>query len=71
MFTTEKLLSRWANDILQNIDTTVNYELPCALMNELSNKEDTSELLAIVNMKENTVMFCETMRQRKGLEIKL
>jgi len=49
-----KKLSNWASDLLCNVKTKINYELTEALMNELSGKEDTSELMAIVNMKDNT-----------------
>ena len=49
----EKNLSDWATDLLRNVKTKVNYELLENLMNELSGKEDTSELIAIVNMRDN------------------
>jgi len=48
-----KKLSGWAADLLCNIKTTVNYELAEPLMIELSGKEDTSELIAISDMKNN------------------
>ncbi len=46
-------LSNWAKDILTNVKTDLNYELPSELMKLLSGKEDTSELLAVVKMHEN------------------
>lgn len=54
LFTKEKKLSNWAIDLLGNAKTDVNYELTLNLMEELSNKEDTSELLAIVRMREDS-----------------
>lgn len=48
-----KKLSDWATDLLQRIKTDVNYELTEHLMNDLSGKEDASELIAIVKMKEH------------------
>lgn len=49
----EKPLSRWATDLLATVKTEVNYELTDALMQDLSAKEDTSELLAIVEMRQD------------------
>lgn len=46
-------LSDWATSMLREVCTDVNYELPSDLMAELSGKEDTSELLAIVEMRED------------------
>jgi len=40
-------LSRWAQDILQNSRAPVHYELNPRLMEELSDREETSELLAL------------------------
>lgn len=51
----EGTLSDWANRLLQEIPTEVNYVLPRELMQELSGKSDLSEVLAIVQMKENTL----------------
>lgn len=44
-------LSNWANDILASVNTDLNYELTVDLMKELSGKEDTSELLAVMEMR--------------------
>jgi len=49
----DKKLSEWAMDILQNVNTDINYELPEQFMVELSDKENTSELIAIIKMKSN------------------
>ncbi len=46
-------LSDWAKNILQTIPTEVNYRLFNQLIKELSNKSDASELLAIVEMRED------------------
>ena len=48
-----KRLSDWAFGILHQVKTKVNYELIENLMEALSDKEDTSELMAIVKMKDN------------------
>lgn len=54
LFSREKPLSRWAEDTISSTCTRVNYELPLSLMRELSGKEDTSELLAIGRMREDS-----------------
>lgn len=46
-------LSDWAKDMIRNVKTEVNYYLAPELMRELSNKEDTSELLAVIEMRED------------------
>lgn len=56
LYTPDKPLSGWAKDILLNVKTDVNYELPEGLMKELSGKTDTSELLAVVKMREDSLM---------------
>jgi TrmH family RNA methyltransferase len=50
----DKKLSGWAVDLLCNVKTEVNYELTENLMSELSGKENTSELMAVVKMKSNS-----------------
>lgn len=54
LYTKEKSLSDWAENILLSVETDINYELTMDLMQDLSNKEDTSELLAIVTMQEDS-----------------
>jgi tRNA G18 (ribose-2'-O)-methylase SpoU len=49
----DKALSDWAGKILNSVQTDVNYELSADLMADISSKEDTSELLAIVRMRED------------------
>lgn len=46
-------LSDWAADMIAKVPTEMNYCLPDGLMRELSNKEDTSELLAVIEMRED------------------
>lgn len=55
LYSIESPLSDWANELLHNINTNTNYELSQALMNEISGKEDVSELLAIVKMNEDNL----------------
>lgn len=45
-------MSDWAKDILRKTSTEVNYRLFGNLLGELSSKTDTSELMAIVEMRE-------------------
>ena len=52
IYSAEKNYSSWAAGLLAKIETKVNYELTDSLMKELSDKEETSELLAVVQMKE-------------------
>jgi len=46
-------LSDWAKETITKVNTEQNFELSLALMKELSGKEDTSELLAIVKMRKD------------------
>lgn len=46
-------LSDWAKNMLETVKTEVNYTLSAQLLKELSGKEDTSELLAIIEMRED------------------
>ena len=47
-------LSDWAKDMIKNVNTDENYCLTAELMRELSDKEDTSELMAVIEMREDT-----------------
>lgn len=47
----EGKLSDWAENILASVYTQVNYRLSGELMAELSDKEDSSELAAVVEMR--------------------
>ena len=53
LYTKDIPLSNWAGDILHTVKTEVNYELPESMMAELSGKTDTSELMAVVKMRED------------------
>ena len=53
IFSGDRSLSGWARNILRTVKTDINYELPSALMADISDKEDTSEILAIVEMRED------------------
>lgn len=53
LYTREKPLSGWAEEILDTVQTDVNYELTRSLMEDLSGKEDTSELMAVVKMRDD------------------
>lgn len=44
-------LSGWAEDMINKVNTDLNFCLPPELMKELSEKEDTSELMAIIEMR--------------------
>jgi tRNA G18 (ribose-2'-O)-methylase SpoU len=45
-------LSGWARDVLSEIDSPLHLELSPALMDKLSDKEDASEIMAVVGMSE-------------------
>ena len=46
-------LSGWAKEMIANVKTDENFCLTAELMNDLSNKDDTSELMAIIKMRED------------------
>ncbi len=52
LYARDEALSNWAKDMLRDVRTDTNYELPKALMDELSGKDETSELLAVVAMRD-------------------
>jgi len=54
VYSGERNLSSWAKRLLQNreIKTKINYELTDSLMDELSDKEDKSEIIAVMQMRE-------------------
>ena len=47
----DRELSDWAKGMLRDVRTQENLRLGPGLMEELSGKEDTSELMAVVNMR--------------------
>ena len=46
-------LSDWAKDTISSVKTKENFVLTPELMKDLSGKEDTSELMAIIEMRED------------------
>ena len=53
VYSREKRLSDWAEAVLRDSQAPQHYELPLALMKKLSQKEETSELLAVAAMAED------------------
>jgi TrmH family RNA methyltransferase len=53
--TRDKGLSDWAKNILAHSQAKTHYELPLPLLEKLSNKSETSELLALVSMPEENL----------------
>jgi TrmH family RNA methyltransferase len=51
LYSGERKLSDWAREVLTKTPVKVNYQLSDQLLQDLSGKEDTSELLAIVGMR--------------------
>lgn len=51
LFARDRELSGWAKDMLSSVETSVNYRLSRELLEELSSKEEASELLAVVKMR--------------------
>lgn len=47
-------LSSWAQEMIREVKTDVNYVFTPELMRSLSGKEDTSELMAVIGMREDT-----------------
>lgn len=56
IYSFERELSGWARGMVESVRTDVNYELAQPLMARLSGKEDTSEMLAIVRMREGRAL---------------
>ncbi|MBP6888918.1 MAG: RNA methyltransferase [Candidatus Pacebacteria bacterium] len=52
-YSSEKGLSDWAKDILENSKAETHYDLSLELLNKLSNKEEASELLALAEIPED------------------
>jgi len=50
LYSSEKGLSHWASDILKNSKAETHYDFSLKLLEILSNKEETSELLAIAEI---------------------
>lgn len=55
IYSSENQLSNWAKDILSKSLAKKHLEMPNELMAKLSDKENTSELIALVGMKNNNL----------------
>lgn len=55
IYAMERPLSRWAGTLIETVETACNLALTPPLMDALSGKADTSELLAIVRMREDAL----------------
>ena len=55
----EGMLSRWAEELIATVKTKENYCFSKELMEELSGKEDSSELMAVVERKERSLSEVE------------
>ena len=55
LYAPERPLSDWARDVLARSRAAEHWEMPLSLLEELSDKEETSELLAIVAMPPDDV----------------
>lgn len=54
IYSNEKPLSEWANNVLKNSNADIHIELPPKLMDKLSDKdEDYSEIVAVAKMPDN------------------
>ena len=53
IYSFEKNLSNWAVDVIKKTKTQINYELTNTLMTDISDKSDTSELMAVIQMRAN------------------
>ena len=54
LYTDEVPLSGWAREFLANVKTRENFILTRELLQELSRKDDASELMAVVKMREDS-----------------
>lgn len=52
-YSSQRKLSNWAKDILSHSKANIHYDLPLELIENLSDKEESSELIAIVSMPKN------------------
>ncbi len=59
IYTEQEPLSDWASSILNSVETETNYILTPELLSDLSSKTDTSELLAVVEMREDDLNALE------------
>lgn len=52
-------LSGWAEDMINKVKTDLNFCLTPELLKELSEKADTSELMAVIEMREDKLVLSE------------
>ncbi|TGN19156.1 TrmH family RNA methyltransferase [Leptospira idonii] len=55
LYSEESKLSNWAKEILNRSLAKKHIEMPASLLSKLSDKEESSELLALVEMKEDNI----------------
>ncbi len=55
LYSKDKTLSSWAQDILNSSTAETHYQLPLALLEKLSNKNETPELIAMLEMPSNDI----------------
>jgi TrmH family RNA methyltransferase len=55
LYANERNLSDWAKGIIGSTSTDINYELSEPLLRELSGKNDTSEIMAIIGMRSDNL----------------
>lgn len=55
IYSNEKSLSDWAKGVIAATSTDINYKLTEILMKNLSGKEDTSEIMAIIAMRDDNL----------------
>lgn len=60
IYTTERPLSRWVQNILNNSEAEIHLELPAKLMDKISDKEDPYEIVAVVSMPQNDLSRIKT-----------
>lgn len=53
LYAVDRELSSWASGMLRNVPAGENFAMPLSMLRELSGKEDTSELMAVIRMRED------------------
>ncbi len=53
VYSRDRRLSEWAEGVIERAGASTHFELPLPLMEKISQKEDTSELVALVGMPED------------------
>jgi tRNA G18 (ribose-2'-O)-methylase SpoU len=60
VYSSERKLSQWAMNILNHSKAQYHYDLPLPLMSKLSDRDESSELIAVVSMPNNDLARCCT-----------